>query len=165
MKQYPTPARLRELLQYDPGSGVVRWRVHRPPVVAGDVAGCLDSKGYMMIGVDLTQQRLHRVIWALVTGKWPDHEIDHRNGATADNRWRNLREATHKQNHENRDADSRSTSGFRGVSWDRPRQRWQARIEHHARVIRLGRHDNLLDAVAARMRAERDLFTHHREIH
>jgi hypothetical protein len=33
-----------------------------------------------------------------MTGKWPAHEIDHRNGIGWDDRFENLREATHSQN-------------------------------------------------------------------
>jgi len=39
------------------------------------------------------------VIWAIVTREWPTLPVvDHRNGDNTDNRWVNLREATHKQN-------------------------------------------------------------------
>jgi hypothetical protein len=165
MRSGPQPSvdRLRQLLTYDEETGALHWRIARPPMPAGAPAGTRDSKGYLMVGIDRTLQRSHRVAWAMVHGRWPTHEIDHRNGIKDDNRIANLREATHKQNHENRRADARSASGFRGVCWDKSRRRWQARIEHHGAVVRLGRHDTLLDAVAARVRAERALFTHHRE--
>ena len=58
----------------------------------------------------------HRLAWFLVTGKWPK-EIDHRNGARwdnrwrRDNRWRNLREVTRQQNCFNRKAHGRYGKG------------------------------------------------------
>lgn len=43
----------------------------------------------------------HRAAWALMTGDVPPPEIDHKNGDWADNRWENLRAATHSENMRN----------------------------------------------------------------
>ena len=45
---------------------------------------------------------LHRVIWKWVTGRDPQHTIDHINRNVRDNRFSNLRNATHLQQTHNR---------------------------------------------------------------
>jgi hypothetical protein len=78
---------------------------------------------------------LHRAIL-----KPPDYlEVDHRNLNKRDNRRSNLLAVTHAQNHENRPANSNSTSRFRGVCWDATRQRWQAKCKLKGRTHNLGR--------------------------
>ena len=96
----------------------------------------------------------------MMTGAWPTERVDHRNGLHADNRWVNLREATCRQNNENRKPNG--VTGVKGVIWFKGK--WQAAIKADRKSIYLGRFDTLIDAAAARLRAERTLFTHHREV-
>lgn len=56
-----------------------------------------------------------------MTGQWPKHQIDHRNGNRADNRWENLREATNGQNRQNARVNKNSWTGVKGVSLRRSR--------------------------------------------
>jgi hypothetical protein len=51
-----------------------------------------------------------------MTGNWPKYQIDHINLKRADNRWINLREATHGQNVQNSSLRKNNTTGFKGVS-------------------------------------------------
>lgn len=157
-----TPDRLRELLHYEPETGAFVSRQRRSGVPYGRALGYVTKRGYRMVRVDNELHMAHRLAWLYMTGQWPSDEIDHRNGARSDNRWCNLRAATAKQNRENRAREASNSSGFRGVSWCAARRRWLAQIKHQRRQINLGRFDDLFDAVGARLRAERDLFTHHR---
>src|ERR1700719_1662744 len=91
--------RLRELLSYDPETGVFRWLVRkRQNVKAGDVAGSFDGCGYCKISIDRRAYKAHRLAWLYMTGEWPPAEIDHINMNRADNRFANLRLATRHQN-------------------------------------------------------------------
>ena len=66
--------------------------------------------------------RLHRVIMEAQDGEI----IDHRNHNTLDNRRLNLRAATMSQNLANRKGnESRNTSGYRGVTWNKKCKKWQ----------------------------------------
>lgn len=52
----------------------------------------------------------------------------------------------------------RNTSGIKGVSWDKSRNRWVAQIEFKKKHYHLGRFENLEDAAQARKNAEDALF-------
>lgn len=156
-----TADRLRQVLRYEPRTGLFFWVEPAPKRVVGGVAG-YTTKGahpYVRIGVDGKHYLGHRLAWLYMTGAWPEAEIDHRNRIKSDNRWHNLREATHKQNAENQPSRLGTRSGVRGV-YLQPNGRYQAYISHHGKRIHLGRHDTLTAAKRARRAAERQHFTH-----
>lgn len=55
-------------------------------------------------------------------------EVDHINGDTLDNRKRNLRICTRQQNNWNRVGIKNTSSKYKGVSFNKEKQRWTARI-------------------------------------
>jgi hypothetical protein len=103
-------AYLRECFNYDPATGKVTWkqrpREHFSKPNTWAAANLLVGKevrnpgpgkyrhARLTIGGRGRTILLHRLAWALMTGVWPAHDIDHRNGIRDDNRWANLREAT-----------------------------------------------------------------------
>lgn len=119
-----TAAQARALFSYSKLTGIVRWRVRPYPqarVYPGDRAGTISEsrKGSGHFTRQITYQgriyKEHRLIWLIVTGKWPRPEVDHENGDACDNRWRNLRRATTKQNRTNVRMHKRNRSGFKWV--------------------------------------------------
>lgn len=115
MSEELTQARLKELLHYDPDTGVFTWRVAKS-VPIGRVAGTPDGKGYLMVGIDGTRYKLHRLVFLYLTGEHPADQVDHINGVVTDNRATNLRLCTAKENGQNRKLNRNSTTGFTGVS-------------------------------------------------
>lgn len=79
---------------------------------------------------------LHRV----VAGADAEVEIDHRDGNGLNCRRQNLRPTTHAQNLRNRRASSRSEHGVKGVSPDKRRDKWRARITVDGKTHWLGYH-------------------------
>jgi hypothetical protein len=145
-----TAERLRELLDYDPATGEFRNRVQRGGRGrAGDVAGCVNDRGYQRIGVDGQRHRAHRLAWLYDQGTWPAGMLDHIDGDRVNNRIGNLRIATRAQNAANRRPRAGGTSQFKGVSWDKDRGEWRARIKVDGRWRHLGRFTNPEDAARA----------------
>jgi len=159
-----TAARLRDVLTYDPDTGVFRWRVERRAwggrVYPGDVAGTHHGNGYLDIGVDGRTHYAHRLAWLYMTGQWPTMHVDHRNRIRSDNRWDNLRHASVKQNQENRTVRKDSATGIKGVTYIATSGRWRAIIKHDFKSIHLGCFLSKDDAIAARVAAEQRFFTH-----
>lgn len=134
-----TAERVREILSYDPLTGVFVWMARASAKFngkfAGKVAGSIDDMGYRVIGVDGRLYRAHRLAWLYVHGEWPKI-IDHKDGDRDNNTIANLRLATALQNTANRRGDSRS--GYKGVTWQSQIGRWQARIRVKGKNIHLG---------------------------
>lgn len=155
-----TAERLREVLHYDPLTGLFTWRMLRKKCPVGKVAGSCEPDRYVAIRIDYIRHYASRLAWLYMTGNWPDHQVDHENLNKSDNRWDNLRAATQKQNSENMPRDSRAASGVTGVYWFRRDKRWMARITHNRKKITLGYFKTLEEAAACRRDAEIRLFTH-----
>ncbi|TIL40675.1 HNH endonuclease [Mesorhizobium sp.] len=75
-----TAERARALLIYNPETGALNWRVARPGTLSGALAGTRTSEGYTQVEIDYRLYKAHRVIWLIMTGKWPTHQVDHKNG-------------------------------------------------------------------------------------
>lgn len=149
----------RSLWRYDPETGVLYWAVFASSrATVGSPAGCLDSEGYVIVGYAGRRYKAHRLIWLIVTGEFPPEEIDHINRNPSDNRLSNLRCVTRKQNNEN--LASRREASFRGVHWFPRTSKWVVKFTHLGKRRSLGYFDSLLDAVAIRIRAERESYTH-----
>jgi HNH endonuclease len=138
-----SPAFLRRVFTYNPKTGDLLWKSipWAPQKIStrlvGTRAGYNSTNKYVMLKINKRMYRAHRIIWAVVTGKWPKHYIDHKNGDAFDNRWENLREATHTQNNLNR-VPVKSVSGLRRVIWNRDNKTWMARIKHKGKLRHLG---------------------------
>jgi hypothetical protein len=149
-----TADRLRELLDYDLASGVFTWRVARRGTAAGTKAGYVSKAGYVQISVDGKLYQAHRLAHLYVTGHWSVGLVDHTNGVAGDDGWGNLRPATQSQNLRNCKRRRDNTSGVKGVSYDKARDRWVAYIaDGRGALVNLGRFHTLEEAAAARQRA------------
>jgi hypothetical protein len=168
-----TAEEARAILEYDP-SGVFAWRARRPEMFisgahsaewqcrnwnsrrAGKLAGTLHPGGHIIIRIFKINYKAHRLAWLIVTGEWPEVEIDHANGIGSDNRFVNLRKATHAQNGANRGAQSNNTSGFKGVDYHKQTNKWRARIKVNGIDFHLGLYDNKEDAAIVYKKAAID---------
>jgi hypothetical protein len=135
--------RIRELLHYDPETGVFRWRHKTGRRAAWSVAGgIMSSTGYRRIRIDGKDYLASRLAWAYMTGEFPDHLIDHINRDQIDDRWANLRPANKSQNAANCKVYSNSTSGFKGVHWLKKERRWLAHLAVRGKRLRVGLFDS-----------------------
>ena len=143
-----TQDNLKEILLYDPKTGVWIWN-H-----SGKVAGNVQKNGYRYIKIHKKLYQSSRLAHLYMTGNEPEHIIDHINGLTNDDRWENLREATLSQNQFNRRIGQNNKSGIKGVFWDKRSQRWVARLRKHGKTIYTGFFVDKNDAIAARIQSE-----------
>ena len=154
-----TQLQLKEVLVYDPESGIFTWISTRNNFrKAGSIAGSVNKFGYIRITIDEKRYMAHCLAWLYMTGEWPKRDLDHQNLDKADNRWRNLREATRSQNIANTSLNSSNSSGVKGVCWHRRRKLWQAAITCDGRRIHLGYFDVLAEAGSAYELASKELF-------
>jgi hypothetical protein len=98
-----TQDRLRELLDYDPDTGIFTWMVNRRggKAAVGVVAGSRNTDNYVSITVDGEEYLAHRLAFLYMTGAFPPKQVDHINTAKSDNRWCNLRACTSKEQMDN----------------------------------------------------------------
>lgn len=154
---------VRDLLDYDPVTGLLHWRKNRNGfggIKAGDVAGRRDRYGYIIVKIAGRRYRAHHVIWLHVNGVWPPSRLDHKNRVSDANQIENLRPASGQQNSANTGAHRDSLSGIKGVSWNKQRQKWNAKICVGGKRIHLGSFFIKEDAASAYREAS---LKHHGE--
>lgn len=139
-------------IAYDPGTGLMT--LNGVPVFVRD------SNGYLIIKVGGRYLPQHRVAWKLMTGEWPQAEVDHINRNRADNRWCNLREASKAQNAQNRAVHSNNRLRVRGVRQRKSDGLFEPRIMNKGKAIYLGVYSTIEEAMAARKEAEQRMFSH-----
>lgn len=156
-RERPSVDRIREVVEYNPADGIVRWRVKLNRCLrVGDIVGCLDLRGYLKTRIDGTDLMLHRVAWACHFGEWPANEIDHINGNKTDNRIQNLRDVTRKVNAQNVHRPFRNnTVGLMGVVRDHGR--FSARLSINGKAKHIGMFATPEEAHAAYLDAKRRL--------
>jgi hypothetical protein len=155
-KPLPPIEELRQLFEYDPEIGQLRWRARLSNrTFIGAVAGTQRPDGYFKIRIHGSFFYSHRIIWALFTGQdVGGMQIDHINGNKADSRFENLRLANTGENMRNRTAQVNSKSGIFGVFWDKSRNMWTVSVQAGGKTIYRKRFRSLDDAIAARREAE-----------
>jgi hypothetical protein len=151
-----TAADLREMVHYDPETGAITWFKSGSGRRVGGAAGYIYAAGYVRTMIRGRWYKGHRLAWLWMTGEWPEFEIDHINLDKADNRWLNLREATHWANGLNRLTQSNNTSGYKGV--DLVKGAWRSRAKFRGKEIHLGLFDTREDAAMAHATAAYALF-------
>lgn len=153
-----TVERLREVLDYDPETGIFTWRFRQRASrgwntrYAHKEAGCVaryPNGDYRIIRVDAISYGAARLAWLHVYGVWPSDQIDHKDGDGLNNRLVNLRDVTNPLNSLNHALSRRSTSGVSGVNWQINSGKWQARAYVAGRYYWLGLFTDLADAEAA----------------
>jgi len=125
-----TPEHLKSILHYNPETGILTHkrlqRVMGTPMLGGHLRVHLLGKNWLV----------HRLIWLYMTGEFPENEIDHINCKPADNRWKNLRLASHGQNRANSRVNKGTVSGLKGAY--QSGNRWRASIKDGGQQRHLG---------------------------
>lgn len=139
-----TQDRLKEILHYDPETGVFTWLVSPSRgTKKGMVAGHdHKSSGYRVIAIKRKLIPAHRLAFLYMTGSIPEF-VDHINMIKLDNRWVNLRPATKSENNRNQKLRKDNKSGVKGVKWNKANKKWQVQITVNGHRMHLGLWDDL----------------------
>ena len=178
-KNPPSPSVLRELIDYDPETGALVWRVRDVSFFTDGKKSAIQSMrrwntryagkpalnykgtaGYFSGGVFTRLYLAHRVAWAIYSGAWPERQIDHINGNRLDNRIANLRSVTHQENGKNCAIGIKNTSGTIGVSWHSRDLVWTAQVNKNGKQKHIGSFKNKDDAISARAKASAECGYH-----
>lgn len=160
------PSVVKAVLDYDPSIGIMIWRdtpCHRN-ARAGSEAGCIIRsydrlRVYRFVTITINRQKYKRSRLAFVwmTGEWPEHQIDHINGNSLDDRWCNLREATALQNAWNHKRRAKSSSLPMGIRTN-PSGRYSARLQVNKKMIQIGTFDTIKEAENAYATARKKYY-------
>lgn len=140
-------------------NGKLYWKVKAAAhTVIGSEAGCYDkSSGYVLVRYKRRLRRAHCIIWEMHNGPIPKGMlIDHLDRVRTNNHIGNLRLGGQDLNQKNRSKQFNNSSGITGISWDKERSKWNAKIQVGGKTINLGRFTDLDEAARVRYQAEKD---------
>lgn len=155
---------LRQLLAYDPSTGLLTWRVKRNGrnggVRPGDPAGVQTGHGHIAVGVLRRRVLAHRLAWFIHYGEWPKGEIDHIDGNPVNNQICNLRDVSHAVNMQNRKARSlgNASTGLLGASLHKRTGKFAAYVHDNSRKVHIGLFGSAEQAHSAHVEARRRLY-------
>ena len=156
-----TLEKLKSILNYNKETGIFNWKISMKGTCQGTIAGNTRPDKYQRIVIDGKYYYSHRLAWMYVYGNFPETNIDHINRNPNDNRIKNLRLATTKQNLENTSISKKNKTGFKGVCWDKQKNKFRASITHNKKLIHIGFFANAKDASVAYDKKASEIFTHH----
>jgi hypothetical protein len=139
-----TQAYLKEILHYDPLTGVLTWIGSTRPGWNGKHAGT-PFKGYLRVTIRNRCYLAHRLAWLYVYGELPD-ELDHKDGVKNHNWIDNLRPATTSQNIQNVHIKTNNKSGVKNVYWHKVMKKWRVEFRINGKATCYGYFEDLGDA-------------------
>ena len=143
---------LKERVSYCPNTGIIRWLKHTYPGRVNKIADYKGTSGYRRLSIGRKTWLSHRVAFALMTGKFPENDVDHINRIKDDNRWANLRDTDRSTNLLNQvNAQKSSKTKLLGVSRYKVKQgyRYAANIVFRGKRIHIGCYPTDLQASEA----------------
>jgi hypothetical protein len=148
--------KVNELVEYLPSGELQRKITTSPRAKKGDIVGNVGKRGYKYFSINAVKYYNHRIIWLLHHKSLPAY-IDHIDGNRLNNKIENLRACDLSQNLCNARIRKSSTSGFKGVSWFKSRQKWKARIHMYGKEHHIGYFASKNEAIEAVMKARLEI--------
>ncbi|MDB5550810.1 MAG: hypothetical protein JWL86_794 [Rhizobium sp.] len=163
IKDLPSADMLRSMFRYDAEAGRLFWVMQpwRQKPMVGSEAGTENifrGEKRRVVQISGTRFKAHRIIWKMMTGDDPSEFIDHINGDPLDNRWANLRAATHSENQRNQRVHKNNKVGLKGVRFVKRRQCFEATITHKRKTKWLGYFRSKDEAHAAYVLAAKEMY-------
>jgi hypothetical protein len=130
-------------------NGELYWKIARSNFIKiGQKAGCLQKNGYVYVNIDCKPKLAHRIIFMMQKGYLPTF-LDHIDGNRSNNKIENLRPATNSQNKWNAKIRNDNSSGIKGITWEKKRNKWRASCNKNGKRHDAGFFDSLEDAKKA----------------
>jgi hypothetical protein len=142
-------AQLRHLLDYDPETGMFRWK--NPTCMrlrVGDEAGSVRADGRRLIRIGYKAYLASRLAWLHFYGEWPGPIIDHIDRNKSNDAISNLRQADLRQNLWNRGARHNSSLGIRNIA--KHKKRYVVRFFQNKQALYRKSFASLQEAIVAR---------------
>ena len=150
-----TQKQLQKALNYNEQTGIFTWKdITGTYAQIGDIAGKIDSEGYIQIPVVGKRKYAHRLAFLYMEGYFPEGLVDHKDRVKHHNWWDNLRETSAQCNARNSRTSKNSKSGIKGVYWAIANKKWVAQITLNRKCYSLGYYVSKEDAICARLAAE-----------
>lgn len=145
---------LKSLLDYEPDTGVFRWRIDSGTRARiGAIAGCKHN-GYRRLRWGGKGYLMHRLAFLYMTGEMPEY-VDHINNVRHDNRWSNLRACDFSDNTRNAKRRIDNSTGIKGVTL-RANGKFRVRIRVDGKRVHLGDFNSIEQASAAYAAASKE---------
>ena len=138
----------------------LRWKIDRPHCKKDSLAGSVNSEGYSQITIQGDNYYCHRIAYMLIHSidtLSSEIILDHVDGNKANNRPDNLRLANKSTNGMNRGKQANNSSGFKGVSFRKDRNKWLAKITKDGKAQHLGLFDSKEKAALAYRQAASEI--------
>ena len=121
------------------------------------------TSGYYMVVLRQDKRGSTRKIHRLVAKAFllnPENKkcVDHIDNNRLNNNINNVRWATNTENMQNTKVSSKNTSGYKGVQWHKPTQKWKVDITINGKRISLGYFINKDEAINIRIPRAKDEF-------
>jgi hypothetical protein len=123
--------------------GILYWKSmpYKRNELIGTEAGTLD-RDRRQITINKKHYKTHRLVYLMFHGYMPE-EVDHIDNNPLNNRIENLRPASRSEQCCNTKLRKDSTSGIKGVTWDKVRNKWIVSINKDKKTVFRGRFDNI----------------------
>lgn len=166
-----------EIVYYDTYAEIILYdndnvEIKRAKVDLDDVDKVIKHKWYYLHNSDFGNGyacaaycRKSLLLHKFITNTDDTIVIDHKNCDKLDCRKKNLRYADKSKNSQNREPPKTNTSGFTGVTWNKNRNRWYARLEINGEKVSLGSDKNKEEAILMRIKGEIKYYKEFRNPH
>ena len=138
---------LKEILDYDPKTGIFKWKVSKRKTRDGDIAGSVNSKDRRVLSIDGLSFGASRLAFLYMTGAFPVHSVRHLNNINSDDRWANLKEVEPV-------VSRKAANKYPGVHWKVRKSQYEVKFYANGRHVVLGCFDDFNEAVKCKKEAD-----------
>ena len=123
----------------------------------------IDTQGYYNVKLYINGKSFNKNIHKLVAESFIPNPfnkkcIDHINNDRLNNNVNNLRYVTYQENSMNSKLSSKNSSKYKGITYDKQRNKWMSYIQINGKLKNLGRFDKIEDAVNCRVKKAKEVY-------